>query len=143
MKRILGMLVLSVLGLSVRAQSKNHMELQVQDLKINSLLSNKVSGMILDEANRPLPSITVCLIELPAKTSFILARTNASGVFSFQNVPAGSYLVQSIQIGKQKKLSEPFTVEPMGETKIQPIIMAGMKSSTRTLDSLKAISKNL
>lgn len=142
-RRLLGVFVLSLLGLSTWAQSKSNVQIQASSLTTRSLISNKVSGMVQDESHKPLGSITVCLIELPAKTSFILARTNTTGNFIFQNVPAGSYLVQTIEVGRQKKLSEPFTVDPIGETNLKPIIMGCLNNHSHILDSLKALSKSL
>jgi len=134
-KCVLGFVFLTFLGFSGFAQNNTSVSMP--------LPANKVSGMVKDAENKPLVSITVCLLELPAKTSVILSRTNSSGMYYFENVPSGSYLIQTIQIGKQKKLSEPFKVESTGETILQPITMGLAKSGNRILDSLKSLSKSL
>jgi|GEM_PF-3178106 len=141
MKRFFGLTLLSLTYFSTMAQSKSNVETGIHNLKVNTILTNTVTGLILDDNNKPLASITVSLVDVPAKSSVYIARTDQNGNYTFRNVPKGNYILQSCWIGKMKKSSEPIQVNELGENSLATVIMKSPKPGTHILDSLKSLSK--
>jgi hypothetical protein len=70
----------------------------------------KVSGTILDDKSKPLPYATVALLKAKDSTVLKGAITNDAGLYSFDHLNQGKYLVRVTTLGFSKAYSTPFTV---------------------------------
>src|SRR4051812_9689824 len=71
---------------------------------------SRVSGIVLDEAKKPLDFATVSLLNAPDS---ILIRTAVSGLdgkFAFENVAAGTYRVNISMVGYAKTRTSDFSI---------------------------------
>ncbi|WP_428327736.1 TonB-dependent receptor domain-containing protein [Mucilaginibacter sp.] len=70
----------------------------------------KVSGSLTDDKGKPMDYATVSLLN--AKDSTVIKGTlsNESGQYTFDRLPAGTYIVKATVVGYEKTISKPFTV---------------------------------
>ena len=119
----------------------------------------KISGLVLDEAKKPLDGATVIL--LAAKDSSVLTNqlVNPDGSFAFQNLKDGTYLLKVTYIGykdyrsgpvvvdQQKSVSLPqFVLSPIGKT-LNEVAVTAQKSYVqqkidRTVVNVGALASN-
>ena len=81
-----------------------------------------VSGSLLDEQDKPLGFATASLLN--AKDSTIVKGTlsNEAGVYVFDHLKTGSYLVKVTSVGYQKAVSQPFAITPTSDKVVLPKI---------------------
>lgn len=72
--------------------------------------NRKVSGTIKDTTGKSLQSISVTLLNAKDSSLVKVAITNKEGIYEFDNIADGSYLVTTTAIGFQKKSTTIFTV---------------------------------
>ncbi|MEN0055195.1 MAG: TonB-dependent receptor [Mucilaginibacter sp.] len=70
----------------------------------------KVSGSLVNEQGKPMDYATVSLIKATDSTLVKGALSNDNGVYTFDHITAGKYLVRATVVGYQKAVSTPFTV---------------------------------
>ncbi|RDC56374.1 TonB-dependent receptor [Pedobacter chinensis] len=70
----------------------------------------KVSGTITDQNKKSLDYASVALIRLPDSVSFGLQSTNKDGVYEFQSVKPGQYLIKALMVGYRKNQSAAFAI---------------------------------
>jgi len=140
MRRILSLGILLWLGInSLFAQGKT--QIITESNPIPHSLSTKVVGKVLGENQSPLGKVTICLVELPDRNSMTLSRTKSDGSFEFDHIEPGHYMIIANWVGKVKKNTESFLVEPFQE-KILDTIMLDEKSKNKQ-DSLRGLSSKL
>ena len=64
-----------------------------------------ISGKITDQQSKPMSSVTVALLKAKDSVSIKFAVPDKTGVFQFENVPAGQYLVSVSAVGHTKGFS--------------------------------------
>ncbi|HYF29557.1 MAG TPA: TonB-dependent receptor [Chitinophagaceae bacterium] len=76
--------------------------------------SARITGVVADEKNKPIEHASVMLLH--AKDSSLVKGgvTNASGVFEFERVATGSYMLQFSKVGYKNTYSEIVTVTETG-----------------------------
>lgn len=72
--------------------------------------ANKVSGSLLDEQGKPLDYATVSLLNARDSTIVKGALSNESGVYIFDHINAGRYIIKATVVGYEKASSLTFTV---------------------------------
>lgn len=72
--------------------------------------SGKVSGTVLDPSGQPLSSVTVILLKAADSSMQKTAVTGKDGVYLFEKIPEGDYLVAASASGLSKKFSNGFAV---------------------------------
>lgn len=79
-------------------------------LIINSFGQNspRLSGLVKDEIQRPIKGISVTLLRQADSIMVKVELTDQNGMFEFQSIKPGSYLVQMSGSGFQKYTSKPF-----------------------------------
>ncbi|NVM64315.1 hypothetical protein FHW88_002604 [Mucilaginibacter sp. SG538B] len=70
----------------------------------------KVSGALLNEQGKPLDYATVSLLRASDSTVVKGALSNDAGVYVFDNIKAGNYIIKATVVGYQKAVSKSFTV---------------------------------
>src|SRR6202012_6224483 len=67
-----------------------------------------VSGSLLDEQGKPMTYATAILLN--AKDSTIVKSTlsNESGVYAFEHIKTGSYIIKASTVGYEKAITPPF-----------------------------------
>src|SRR5438067_1431279 len=78
----------------------------------------KVSGSLVNDQGKPLDYASVSIIKATDSTVVKGALSNDNGVYSFDKIPAGKYLVKATVVGYVKAVSKPFTVAE-GSTKVE------------------------
>ncbi|QTE39751.1 outer membrane beta-barrel family protein [Mucilaginibacter gossypii] len=74
-----------------------------------------ISGNITDEKKQPAAYATVSLLRAKDSVSIKGSLTGDDGLFSFDKIPPGSYLVSITEIGYYKKIIGPFIIQPSQE----------------------------
>ncbi|MDN3550706.1 TonB-dependent receptor domain-containing protein [Mucilaginibacter aquaedulcis] len=82
----------------------------------------KVSGSLLNEQGKPMDYATVSLIKASDSTIVKGALSNDNGVYTFDHITAGKYLVRASVVGYQKAVSTPFTVTENATTVTAPAL---------------------
>ncbi len=83
----------------------------------------KITGAVKDAAGKPVPAATITLLRA-ADSSFVKAEvTDAAGVFSIEQVTAGSYFVAASSAGLQKTNSAIFSVKDGEDLKLPSLAL--------------------
>jgi len=87
--------------------------------------SANVSGSLLDEQGKPMMYATASLLNAQDSTIVKGAISNDQGVYTFDHIKQGKYLIKATTVGYQKAVSQPITVASNGsvtvpELKMQP-----------------------
>ena len=90
-----------------------------------------ISGKITDQQSKPMSSVTVALLKAKDSVSIKFAVPDKTGVFQFENVPAGQYLISVSAVGHTKGFSEKIEIT---ETQVS--------ASIKTIE-LTPLAKNL
>lgn len=72
--------------------------------------SANVSGSLLDEQGKPMMYATASLLNAQDSTIVKGAISNEQGVYSFDHIKQGHYIIKATTVGYQKALSQPITV---------------------------------
>lgn len=81
-------------------------------VSISSIAQAKgsISGKIIDQQSRPMPSATVTLLKAKDSASIKFSVTDRAGIFQFENIPSGHYIVSVSSVGHAKAYSEKFEI---------------------------------
>jgi outer membrane receptor protein involved in Fe transport len=87
--------------------------------------SANVSGSLLDEQGKPMMYATASLLNAQDSTIVKGAISNEQGVYSFEHIKQGRYVIKATTVGYQKAVSQPITVASnrsvtVPELKMQP-----------------------
>ncbi|MBB6129284.1 outer membrane beta-barrel family protein [Mucilaginibacter lappiensis] len=82
----------------------------------------KVSGSLLNEQGKPMDYATVSLIRATDSTVVKGALSNDNGIYTFDNIRSGKYLVKASVVGYQKAVTTPFTVPESVATVTAPAL---------------------
>src|SRR5437879_6534474 len=69
-----------------------------------------ISGTLLDEQGKPLMYATATLLNAKDSTIIKGAISNEEGIYTFDHVKDGQYIVKASTVGYEKAASDPFTV---------------------------------
>lgn len=94
----------------------------------------KVSGSLVNDQGKPLDYASVSIIKATDSTVVKGALSNDNGVYSFEKIPAGKYLVKATVVGYVKAVSKPFTVTEGSATVEVPVI--NMQAGNTTLKTV-------
>jgi len=98
--KVLFSLLLSLLTMSVIAQSR----------------IGKVSGQVIDESQKPVEGATVSLLKGKDAALVKVAVSNKQGLYEFEKIAEGDYVISVTIAGYQKKASSPFTISKENST---------------------------
>jgi len=94
----------------------------------------KVSGSLVNDQGKPLDYASVSIIKATDSTVVKGALSNDNGVYSFDKIPAGKYLVKATVVGYAKAISKPFTVtEGSGAIEVPVINMQAGNTTLKTV----------
>ncbi|MEZ2337277.1 TonB-dependent receptor [Mucilaginibacter sp. RCC_168] len=82
----------------------------------------RVSGSLLNEQGKPMDYATVSLIRATDSTVVKGALSNDNGVYTFDNIRSGKYLVKASVVGYQKAVTTPFIVPESAATVTAPAL---------------------
>jgi hypothetical protein len=94
----------------------------------------KVSGSLVNDQGKPLDYASVSIIKATDSTVVKGALSNDNGVYSFDKIPAGKYLVKATIVGYVKAVSKPFTVTE-SSTKVEVPVL-NMQPGNTTLKTV-------
>jgi hypothetical protein len=103
-----------------------------------ALAQQKISGKVFDEKIKPAEFATVSLLSAKDSSMVKANLTDASGVYHFESVNKGRYLISISMMGYQKAFSAVFSVDQSPVT-IENIIL---KTSSKTLDEVTVTAQN-
>ena len=66
----------------------------------------KISGIITDESQKPLQSVSVSLLRAKDSSLVKIAVTNKEGKYEFENINEGKFLLSVSSVGFQKKFGQ-------------------------------------
>jgi 5-hydroxyisourate hydrolase-like protein (transthyretin family) len=66
----------------------------------------KISGVITDESQKPLQSVSVSLLRAKDSSLVKIAVTNKEGKYEFENINEGKFLLSVSSVGFQKKFGQ-------------------------------------
>jgi iron complex outermembrane receptor protein len=84
--------------------------------------SAKVSGSLVNDQGKPLDFASVSIINASDSTIVKGALSNDNGVYSFEKVPTGKYLIKATVVGYAKAISKPFTVTEKSANVSVPVL---------------------
>jgi hypothetical protein len=84
--------------------------------------STKVSGSLVNDQGKPLDYASVSIIKATDSTVVKGALSNDNGVYSFEKIPAGKYLIKASVVGYAKAISQPFTITENSATIEVPVL---------------------
>jgi len=101
-------------------------------------LQGKVSGSLQDEQGKPMDYATVSLLR--AKDSSVVkgALSNDAGLYIFEHVNAGNYIIKSTAVGFEKAISKVFSISENLPDFTVPILK--MKPANSTLNTVTVTS---
>lgn len=74
------------------------------------LMAQKVTGVVKDESGKPFSGATVALVKAADSSTVKFSVTKADGVYSFESIPQGTYLVKTTHVGFSTTFSETVNV---------------------------------
>ncbi|TDG36758.1 TonB-dependent receptor [Pedobacter changchengzhani] len=95
--------------------------------------TQKVSGNILSKSNQPLDYASVALIHLPDSVSQALQATNEKGIYEFNAVKPGKYLIKALMMGYDRNQSIIFEVKE-ASVKVPTIILTDRSENLQTVN---------
>ncbi|MBC7383378.1 MAG: TonB-dependent receptor, partial [Bacteroidia bacterium] len=102
--------------------------------------SNKISGSISDDFNKPLAHATINVLRMKDSTLVKTSLTDVAGNFIFENIPTGNYQIVATMVGYKKAYSKLFTVsETIALLKLAPMQLF---METKTLKEIVVIAQN-
>ncbi|HVS92715.1 MAG TPA: outer membrane beta-barrel family protein [Mucilaginibacter sp.] len=93
-----------------------------------------VSGSLLDEQGKPMMYATVSLVNAQDSAVVKGAISNEQGIYTFDHVKNGKYIVRASSIGYEKALSQPFSLNQSKEDVNLPQL--NMKPNAHSLGSV-------
>jgi len=93
-----------------------------------------ISGALLDEQGKPMVFATASLLNAKDSTIVKGAISNEEGIYTFEHVKNGLYIVKASNIGYEKAVSEPFNIGNGSEDINLPKIT--MKASSHSLNAV-------
>jgi hypothetical protein len=75
---------------------------------IAQVANGKLKGTVTDEAQKPVESATVSLLKAKDSSLLKMIATDASGAYSFENIPSGKYLLLISSVGHVQSYSHIF-----------------------------------
>ncbi len=91
------------------------------------LMAQKISGIVKDDAGKPVGGATVFLLAAKDSSTIKFAATKADGQYVFNGIEAGTFLVKTTHVGFKNKFSAPVNVGDADVT-VAELLMA--KNST-------------
>ena len=98
----------------------------------------KVSGSLLNDQGKPMDYASVSLLRAADSTIVKGALSNDNGVYIFDRIPAGKYLIKATVIGYEKAVSKPFNVEESAATVAAPALSMRTASTALTQVNITA-----
>ncbi|HTK21993.1 MAG TPA: outer membrane beta-barrel family protein [Mucilaginibacter sp.] len=95
--------------------------------------SANVSGSLLDEQGKPMMYATASLLNAKDSTIVKGAISNDQGVYSFDHIKQGKYVIKATTVGYQKAVSQPITVASNGTFTVPEL---KMQPNTRSLNTV-------
>lgn len=97
-----------------------------------------INGLVRDQKGKPLPDVTVLLLN--SKDSSLVKGdiSNDKGEFNFDMPAQGNYLISSSNIGYQKYFSQAFSIDETHKTHQETIVLL---SSNKALNEVKVVGK--
>ncbi|WP_229376102.1 TonB-dependent receptor domain-containing protein [Fibrella aquatilis] len=105
-----------------------------------ALATGHITGMVLDSAGQgPVEFATVALLGPTSNRPITGTTTDASGHFSFDHVPPGTYRLLISFVGYENQLANVFMVTPVQPDVTLPKLL--LRSSHQTLNEVKVTAK--
>jgi len=76
-----------------------------------------ITGALLDSQGKPLMFASAALLNAKDSTVVQGSVSNENGVYTFEHIKNGSYIVKASNIGYQNALSQPFSINQISEDK--------------------------
>lgn len=100
---------------------------------------SKITGNVIDEAQKPLDYVTISILKAKDSTLVKTSFTDLAGVYSFESVPEGSYLVSAFIMGYKKSFSKSFVIDASHKQVVIPEQQLSMES--RSLKEVSVIAQ--
>lgn len=85
--------------------------------------TGKISGIILDAANKPFQSVSVSLLNSKDSSLVKTAISNKEGKYEFANIAEGNYFISCTSVGYEKSLSNQFSINSTGSVEVAALKM--------------------
>jgi hypothetical protein len=76
----------------------------------------KISGIVTDDAQKPIQSVTVSLLRAKDSSLVKIAVTNKEGKYEFENIVEGKFLLSASSIGFRKRFGQSFEISASDST---------------------------
>src|SRR5579872_5294300 len=73
-------------------------------------VAGKISGSVKDASGKPMEAVTVALSQKADTTTTKAAITDKSGLFRFENIASGTYILSVTHVGYTAWYSQPLTI---------------------------------
>lgn len=99
----------------------------------------KVSGLVTDDLQKPLQSVSVSLLKSKDSSLVKLAVTDKNGKYEFENIVEGKFLLFVSSVGYKKNYGQPFEISTANSTiKAEAIKLSG---DSKGIDAVTVTSK--
>lgn len=95
--------------------------------------SASVSGSLLDEQGRPMMYATASLLNAQDSSLVKGVISNDQGVYTFEHIKKGRYVIKASTVGYEKAVSQPITVGDNGPVKVPELKMLPNAHSLNTV----------
>jgi hypothetical protein len=104
-----------------------------------SVGQTSISGLVTEANNRPLAAATVLLLQ-KADSALVKGQlSSADGVYRFEEIPAGNYLIRIMMMGFTEYLSAPIALDGQSGVKALPAIALAEKAAQ--INEVQVIAK--
>jgi len=94
----------------------------------------KVSGSLTDAQGAPMGFTSVSILRVKDSTVVLGTLSTEAGIYTFNNIKAGSYLIKAEAVGYEKAISAPFTLTDTSASFTVPALK--MKATNHTLGTV-------
>ncbi|HTI60369.1 outer membrane beta-barrel family protein [Mucilaginibacter sp.] len=103
-----------------------------------SVPGGRISGTLLDEHGKPMMFATTSLLNAKDSTIVKGAISNDAGVYVFEHIKDGQYLVKATTVGYDKATSKPFTISQASKSVTVPQI--AMQPNDHNLSTVNIVA---
>lgn len=107
----------------VNSQSINLQNIPAKNLiPLASKGSVKLKGIVIDKSDQPVEMVTLVLLRLPDSSKTAIQMTNQNGIYQFEGINPGQYIIKAAAIGYYRTIEKAIRVEKK-DIQLPPILL--------------------
>ncbi len=94
------------------------------------MAQSRVSGSVKDDSDLPVELVNVVLLQLPDSIERAVSLSDSLGVYQFENVKSGEYILVAMQLGYEKAVSKSFIIDDSSTIEFHFALLSEEKDKT-------------